>query len=80
MNISLDAMIEATFDRHPQGKDALEGMQAIHDRYKAGDFYGISNDCADVVRIIQDVFACDYFAASRFFAAEMRNRYQINVD
>jgi hypothetical protein len=78
-NISLDRMIETTLTRHVKGPGIRSGMQNVADRYAAGDFYGISEDCTSVVWDIADVFACNYFQASNFFAAEMRKRYQINV-
>jgi len=75
---TLDKMIQDILNY--RGKDVLEGMQNVADRFNARDFDGIAEDCNDVVRDIQDVFACDYFAASKFFAAEMRARYSINVE
>lgn len=78
-NISLDRMIETILSDHAKGPDIRSGMQNVADRYKAGDFYGISEDCVAVVWDIADVFSCTYFQASNFFAAEMRKRYQINV-
>lgn len=76
-NHTLDAMIENILNKN---QHIIEGMQGIADRYEAGDFYGISEDCTTVIRDIQDALSCNYMAAGNFFAAEMRTRHNINVD
>jgi hypothetical protein len=78
MGISLEHMVNRILLE--RGTGVLVGMENINRRVTEKSFYKISDDCNRVVRDIQDLFGCDYFAASRFFAEQMRERYSINVD
>lgn len=74
---TLTKMIQAILT--DRGQHILEGMQHIAERYAVKDFDGISSECDGVVWDISALFVCSRSEASNFFAAEMRERHNINV-
>lgn len=77
MNITIQKLINDKLEN--DHRDLLDEMEAIVVAYRAREYFGLGDRCADLVHALSKAYGCSYFEASKFFADQMRERFSFNV-